>query len=179
MTFQVDLSDETLFGNDAGEDESPEILASYFVDQDEFSRFLRPTTKLSIARAKKGMGKSALLSKFAFDRAQSGEEVIVRLVGSQVIGETIPSFSTFLEAQSYWVKQICSRINGALGAKIGFAFSDTSMALVESAELTGLRERSLAGALLSRIKSKSIPIEVTAAGSPDPAILLSRALAGC
>lgn len=176
MTVQLDLSDETLFGNDAGEDENPDILASYFVDQDNFSRFLRPTIKLSIARAKKGMGKSALISKFAYDRSLDGEEIIVKLVGSQLIGDSIPIFSTFLEAQSYWVRQICSRINAALGAKIGFAFSDTTMALVESAEITGLRERSLAGALLSRIKSKNIPIELTSAQAPDPATLLSRAL---
>jgi hypothetical protein len=177
MTFQIDLSDETLFGNDAGEDESPDILASYFVNQDNFARFLRPTVKLSVARAKKGMGKSALLSKFAYDRAQDPDEIIVRLVGSQLIGDTIPEFSTFLEAQSYWVRQICSRVNASLGAKIGFAFSDTSMALVESAEMTGLRERSLAGALLSRIKARNIPIEITSASAPDPATLLSRGLA--
>ncbi|GFE75388.1 P-loop ATPase, Sll1717 family [Novosphingobium sp. TCA1] len=176
MTIQLDLSDETLFGNDAGEDESPEILASYFIDQENFTRFLKPTVKLSIARAKKGMGKSALISKFAYDRAQDGEEIIVKLVGSQLIGDSIPIFSTFLEAQSYWVRQICSRINAALGAKIGFAFSDTTMALVESAEITGLRERSLAGALLSRIKSKNIPIEITSTKEPDPATLLSRAM---
>ena len=92
--FKIDLADETLFGNDAGEDESPEILASYFVDQAAFSRFLRPTNKLSVARAKKGMGKSALLSKFAYDRGEEGEEIVVRLVGSQLIGDRIPEFST-------------------------------------------------------------------------------------
>lgn len=176
MTLCLDLADETLFGNDAGEDESPEILASYFIDQPDFARFLRPSTKLAIARAKKGMGKSALISKFAYDRKQEGDQIIVKLVGSQLISEVIPAFSTFLEAQSYWVRQICSRINSALGAQIGFAFSDTSMALVESAEITGLRERSLAGALLSRIKVKQIPIEITTAKAPDPATLLARGL---
>ena len=176
QSTRLDLADETLFGNDAGEDESPEILASYFVNQSAFSKFLRPTTKLSIARAKKGMGKSALLSKFAYDRTDQGEPIVIKLIGSQLIGEEIPDFSTFLEAQSYWIRQICSRINAALGSTIGFAFSDTSMALVESAELTGLRERSLAGALLSRIKTKHIPIEITTALAPDPATLLQRAL---
>lgn len=176
MPIRINLSDETLFGNDAGEDESPEILASYFVDQASFEKFLRPATKLSIARGKKGMGKSALLSKFSFDRSETGEKIIVKLVGSQLIGEKIPEFSTFLEAQSYWVRQICSRINAALGTQIGFAFTDTSMALVEAAEVTGLKGRSLVGALLSRIKSQSIPITTVAPSATQPDTLLSRAL---
>lgn len=50
------------------------------------------------------------------------------------------------------------------------------MSLVESAEITGLRERSLAGALLSRIKTKGIPISITTATAPDPSALLARAL---
>jgi hypothetical protein len=33
------LDDGTLFGNDAGEDEPAEILASYFVDQNAFDHF--------------------------------------------------------------------------------------------------------------------------------------------
>jgi hypothetical protein len=33
----INLDDGTLFGNDAGEDEIPDVLASYFVDQRAFN----------------------------------------------------------------------------------------------------------------------------------------------
>lgn len=177
MNVKFDLQDGTLFGNDAGEDETPEILASYFVDQRVFSPFLNKNGRFYVARAKKGMGKSALLSKFAWDRQEESEPIVIKLIGSQVIDEKIPAFSSFLEAQAYWIRNLCSQINSNIGATIGFAFSDTAMSLVEAAEVSGLRERSLLSGLLSRIKVKSIPIEITTSKSPNPAALLERALA--
>lgn len=50
------LDDGTLFGNDAGEDEPAEILASYFVDQRAFRPFLNQSIRYSVAKSKKGMG---------------------------------------------------------------------------------------------------------------------------
>jgi hypothetical protein len=76
------------------------------------------------------------------------------------------------------VSQICTRINAALGSAIGFAFTDTQIALVEAAEITGLKERNLIGSLLSRIKVKSFPIELLSSKASDNAeSLLKRASA--
>lgn len=175
-SLQVQLDDPTLFGNDAGEDELPEILASYFVDTNQFSPFLNAKNNFCVARAKKGMGKSALLSKFAYDLEESGEPVIIRLVGSQLISDSIPVFSNFLEAQNYWIRSICSKINAHLGNEIGFSLNDTAMSLMESSEFSGIKGRSLIKALLSRIKTKYIEIEPSNPALGDSHALLTRAL---
>ena len=174
----LDFRDGTLFGNDAGEDELPEVLASYFVGQPAFLPFLSVSNRLHIARSRKGMGKSALLSKLNFDLLENDPlAIVVRSTGSQLSGSSIPEFSNLLEAQSYWVSRISSRINMELGTKVGFAFSDTQMSLVEAAELSGLKERNFIGALLSRIKIKKLPIEILEpTRQPNPDLLLQRAI---
>ena len=123
-SMSLALDDGTLFGNDAGEDEPAEILASYFVDQNAFRPFLNRSVRYCVARSKKGMGKSALLSKFAYDLAdrESDDDLVIRVIGSQVTSGDIPLFNSFLDAQAFWVRAICSKINAALGTKIGFAF---------------------------------------------------------
>ena len=64
--MDVRLDDRSLFfGNDAGEDENEAVLMSYFVDRPDFLEFLNPSTRLWIAPARKGMGKSALLVRLA------------------------------------------------------------------------------------------------------------------
>ncbi len=173
--FRFDFDDDTLFGNDAGEDEDLDVLASYFVDQPAFRLFLDRKSRLGIAPSRKGMGKSALISKLNFDLI--GDDVlIVRLTGSQLAGSNIPEFGSLLEAQNYWVNQMCLRVNAALGSAIGFAFTDTQMSLVEAAELSGLKERNLIGSLLSRIKTSKIPIEIMAPSPVENAeALLKRA----
>ncbi len=162
--FQLNFQDGTLFGNDAGEDEQPDVLASYFVDQFAFAPFLDRSVKLQIARSRKGMGKSALLSKLNYDLelVDSNRVLVVRTTGTQLIDGPIPLFQNLLEAQNYWISHICSRINASLGAKIGFAFSDTQMSLVETAEISGLKGKNLIGSLISRMRSSKIPIEIIA-----------------
>lgn len=174
----LQLDDGALFGNDAGEDEPAEILASYFVDQPAFSPFLSQKNRFCMAKSTKGMGKSALLSKFAYDLAgrEADDDLVIRVIGSQITSDAIPNFSSFLDAQAFWVRAICSKINAALGAKIGFAFSDTQMALVEAAEVSGLKAKNLIGSLIARIKTSHIPIEVVAAPAIDPHALLDRAM---
>ena len=121
------------------------------------------------------MGKSALLSKLNFDLDSSDSNIlVVRTTGAQLIDGQIPDFQNLLEAQNYWVSHICSRINAAIGSKIGFAFSDTQMSLVEAAEISGLKQRNLVGSLLNRIRISKIPIEVIAAKKSDNADELLR-----
>lgn len=49
------------FGNEAADDAGPDEIASYFVEQETFHKYLSPTNRLLIATARKGVGKSALL----------------------------------------------------------------------------------------------------------------------
>jgi hypothetical protein len=175
--MDFNLYDGTLFGNDAGEDEIPDVLASYFVDQPSFSEFFDRRARLRVARSRKGMGKSALLSKLAFDLDRDLERpLIVRVTGANLIGIAKPENFEHLPLQNYWTKVICARVNYEIGKTVGFAFGDRNMALVESAEIAGFRERNIVGALISRIRSSKIPIETKISEYSNHEELLKRAL---
>lgn len=57
----INLKDKKLFGNEAGEDESLEVLNSYYIDHRDFECFFDVDEKLSIVSARKGMGKSVIV----------------------------------------------------------------------------------------------------------------------
>ncbi len=175
--LQIDFADGALFGNDAGEDELPEVLDSYFVDQPGFRDFLSRKRPFQIARSRKGMGKSALLSKLAFDlERDTPEPLVIKTTGGRLIGILEPSYKSYLQCQNYWMRVICARINYELGKTVGFAFSDNDMALVESSEIAGFKERNIIGALIKRVKSSKIPIEVNLSETNNHEELLTRAL---
>jgi hypothetical protein len=153
---ELKLGDKTLFGNDAGEDEDIEVLTSYFVNQPAFDDFLDSSVRLQVARARKGMGKSALLSKFAHDLAGlPTTPLIVHVVPSTLTGMLEPpdtENSTILE--NYWKQVICRAVGFEIAKAIGFAYRDDAITLVENAELAGFKGRSLIGALTSRLLGK-------------------------
>ncbi|WP_373408825.1 P-loop ATPase, Sll1717 family, partial [Vibrio jasicida] len=172
--LELDFYDD-IFGNDAGEDELPEILSSYFIDKPIFKDFFNPRNRFNIVRAKKGMGKSAMLSKFSWDRGQEPEDsIVISLTGSDLL-----SFGSFqgtdhLTLQSEWKKAISARINLELANHIGFAWTDSQMAVVEASELAGYKGKNLVGSLLSRIKVKKLPIELIQSKAANSDALLSR-----
>lgn len=175
LDIELDFYDETLFGNEAGEDEDPQVLSSYFITKTKFNKFLAKNRNFGIARARKGMGKSSLLSKLAYDVSNTDPRAIV----ITVTGADLLSYGSFydndhLKLQNEWKKALSTRINYELGNKIGFAWTDSQMALVEASELVGYKGRNLLGSLLSRIKSKKIPIEITTPKTPDSSALLER-----
>ncbi|MBT7298348.1 MAG: hypothetical protein HN849_02485 [Victivallales bacterium] len=175
---QLNLAAGELFGNDAGEDERPEILSSYFVDQPAFSPFLDPDEMLRIGMSRKGMGKSALLSKLAYSLPRSTEgvkHVVIQTTGADLAGlGTFPE-PDFALLQNYWKQILCARINLELGKRIGVAFGDTRMALVENAEISGFRGKNLVGSLIARLSSDKIPLKVTARKAENHLELLKRA----
>jgi Mrp family chromosome partitioning ATPase len=65
------------FGNEAGDDADPEELATYFVEQPTFAKFLATSYKILVATAKKGVGKSALLQWAAYNIAQKDPAALV------------------------------------------------------------------------------------------------------
>ncbi len=148
----IDLTDNALFGNDAGEDEDPDVLAAYFVESENFRLFHDQRAKLQVARARKGMGKSTLLSKFAYDLTNRYKyKIVIQATGADFIGfENIPphDFSAHIHK---WRELICSRISAELAKQIGFASNDTEVTMVESAEIDGYKGRNLLGCLLARV----------------------------
>lgn len=166
----LNFKDATLFGNDAGEDESIEVLASYFVDHPDFGIFFDRTVRFRVARSKKGMGKSALLSKLAYDLSTEPSLLVLKLAGSDftALGEFSSEDPSVIISQ--WQQAICSRINLELGSRISVAFSDTRMMMVEAAEISGYKGRNLVGALLSRIKSKKLELVSPVKGDQTQAL---------
>ena len=178
---KIQLNDKSLFGNDAGEDEDESVLVSYFVDQPAFSDFLDTTVRLQVARGRKGMGKSALLVRFAHDLKTLPEPpIVLHLVPSSLVAlREPPSTENAVLLENYWKQVICGAINMELANQIGFAWTDEQMALVETAEISGFKGRNIFGALISRVISKIsiggvIDISNAPKTAPNQEQLLSR-----
>lgn len=150
-----DLISKDLFGNDAGEDELPTILNSYFVEKPIFPIFYENSVKFSIAESKKGIGKSTLLRKTHFIKDEEKETFI----SSYVKGADIEPFCDFTKISpnryiNSWQQGICSLINNLVGSKLKFGFDSTKLDIISDAEIMGFRKKSLFNALLKRYEIK-------------------------
>jgi len=174
-----DLNDPELFGNEAGDDEDIEILNSYFLDKPEFANFYAANTKLAFVRSRKGVGKSALLKKTLYNRLESAsDELCIYVKASDLIALQDVKHSTPDELIYGWQQRICTQINRELGAALNLGFTDDTIALIESAELSGFRNRNLVGALIDRLQIKGLGAEIERRRVPagDAHALLQRVL---
>lgn len=180
--MNVDLTDERLFGNDAGDDEDETALNFYFYERPEFLRFYDRSNALRIVKARKGTGKSALLRRTeSVARQGSPDDLFVICKGPEIF----PDFSIEKNATNpvlAWQQSICARINRELGAKIKVAMTDDEMSLVEASEIDSFRGRNLVSALSDRLLKKlpipGIEAERTRLPIGDEVQLLSRYAAG-
>lgn len=175
----IDLKDKNLFGNEAGEDEDPKVLNSYFIDHEDFEDFFDKSRKLSIVSARKGMGKSALLSRLEHKLQHEeayGNPIIVRVKGNDLLG--LGDFSGKDQAylESYWRQIVCKRVILEIGTRIGFALSSNEMSVIEVSELEGLKSKNIVGGLISRVVGKipGLSAEVKASIPNDLGMLLSN-----
>lgn len=167
------LNDE-VFGNEAGEDEDPEYLDSYFVEKPSFQRFWDLRQKFAVVRARKGLGKSALLAKSEYDKKDSDPNAIVIYVKGSDLSEYFkPESHDPNVLINSWQKAICALINLEIGRRIKMAISDTSIMLVENSELAGYRGRNLVGCLLDRLVTR-FPVSTKKISSTNPSMLLYR-----
>lgn len=174
-----DLISPDLFGNEAGDDEDLEILDSYFLEKPEFDQFFSPKTRLAFARSRKGVGKSALLKQSLYRRMKSGnDELLIYLKASDLIALQDIKATSPDELVYGWQQRICTQVNLQLGSTLQVGFTDDAMLLIESAELSGFRDRNLISALVDRLKIKGLgaDLERTRISSTNPEALLSRAL---
>lgn len=174
-----DLSDPELFGNEAGEDEDADVLASYFLQKPEFNRFYDKNKRLGFVRSRKGMGKSALLTYTQYEREKKDEgELLVFVRASDLFALQTINATTPAEMIFAWQQRICTRINLEIGTTLKLAFSDDSILLVESAELSNLRSKNLISALVDRLKIKGLGAEIDRQRPPigNSQALLSRIL---
>jgi hypothetical protein len=170
--LKIDLTSNELWGNEAGEDEGDEKLESYFLSKPEFAKFYSEKTKLLFVRAKKGLGKSALL-KHALNTCKNNnsDDIFLYIKGSDL--ETIQSIESLSPSDMIrgWQQRICTRINYEIGARLKYAFSDDKINLVERAELAGFKSRNILRCLIDRIKYK---VDIKTIPDGDSRALLQR-----
>lgn len=151
--LSINIKDKDLFGNDAGEDESINVLNSYYVDISDFDDFFDPSVRLNVVSARKGMGKSAMISRMT-SKLEDNNSLVIRVTGNALLG--LGNFQdqdqAFLE--NYWKQIICKKIILEIGSSIGFAITSDEMSMVEIAELEGMKSKNIIGGLISRVKGK-------------------------
>lgn len=177
--ININLKDKKLFGNEAGEDESLEILNSYYIDNNDFDDFFDIDENLSIVSARKGMGKSALLSRLEYklkNEIKYNHPIVIRVKGNDLLGlgKFCGEDHSYLE--NYWKQIICKQIIVEIGEKIGFALTSDEMSMVELSEIEGLKSKNFVGGLISRIMGKipGLNIEVKGFQPTDLKGLLQR-----
>ena len=154
----INLSDKDLFGNEAGEDEEIEILNSYYIEHEDLKDFNDIDVRLSVVSARKGMGKSSLLSRLDYllrTSDQYKDPIVVRVTGNTLLGMGDFKDKDQAYLENYWKQIICKKIIIEIGAAIGFAFTSDEMSMVEIAELEGMKSKNFVGGLLSRLKWKA------------------------
>lgn len=151
--MRPDFLDDELFGNEAGEDENKKRLLSYYLEKPENDIFFHSKRTLAFVRARKGVGKSALLSyaQYKLERTNP-KSLYVSVKASDLISiKSHPaSGASALEYTNYWQECLCTRIAIEIGRNIKVAVSDDSMMLVEMAELLGYKGRNIVNALCER-----------------------------
>jgi hypothetical protein len=149
-----------LFGNDAADLEQENLFFSYAVHRQELKQFLNADTPILIARAYKGEGKSALLRlvRAGIERAGT-EEIVIATIGPD-LSPPLESLDQDLWTRE-WKKNLLKRVAVEVGARLGVAFTDDAISLVEEAEASGFKRRALVSAIIERLKSQAVPIERT------------------
>ncbi|MEM7250878.1 MAG: hypothetical protein AAF493_05625 [Pseudomonadota bacterium] len=176
MSANVKLGDRKLWGNAAAEFEPLDVLDSYFVSQDSFGSFFDVDEPFLIARAPKGMGKSALIRECEhLRRSDNLDALVIFAKGSDLVAQRPLQELTRHEHIYDWQQRICMLINKHIGSQINMALNDDSMLLVETAELAGFKQRNLISALVDRLGGKLGDWgTLTKNDAPDHRALLER-----
>lgn len=174
--MREDFLDDELFGNEAGEDESRDRLLSYYLEKPQNAVFFSSKRPLAFVRARKGVGKSALLNYAAYKLEEKyPNSLFISVKASELISiKPHPSFdSSALEFTNYWQECLCARIAIELGKNIKFPTTDDSMMLVEMSELLGFKGRNIVSALCDRF-NQAIPQLVMEKKCPENAAELLK-----
>jgi len=151
MTYFQNIDYDEMFGNDSGENERDQALREYFVDLPEFKKFFNDKNELGIVRARKGMGKSAMLKVLSLRRKeQVPDDLVIFTTGNELIGMGDFTGKSQAYLENHWKQVICKRICVEIGRNINVAFTDLEMSMVEAAELEGFKNLNLLSALTER-----------------------------
>lgn len=171
--MRIDLSDESLFGNAAAEDELEDVFSSYAIERNEVRNFLNPERRIAITRAYKGEGKSALLRLVVLRLQKIVDTPIIVNLSAAAISPDIDIIDSDRWVRG-WKINILRRAVREIGATISNAFTDDEITLLEEAESNGFKARSFVSSLTDRLKSPAVPVERTRIGVKDPEEMLKR-----
>jgi hypothetical protein len=169
----IDITSKQLFGNEAGEDENEDVFKSYVVNRPEIGEFLSEDNSISIVRAYKGEGKSALLRLVALDLKKKPEPPIVIYIRATSISPELTDSDSDRWIRG-WKSSILRLAAKEIGKSISLAFSDDAISLVEEAEANGFKARNFVSVVVDRLKSSAIPIARERQGVGSPEQLLQR-----
>lgn len=150
--MREDMLDPELFGNEAGEDEDKKRLNDYYLEKNKNKIFYEADRKLGFVRARKGVGKSALLNYTAIKVEQLySNDIIINIKASELIALYPCNDFQPLEYANCWQQRICLRILNEIARNIRFAASDDAMKIIENAEIMGYKGKNIVSALSDRI----------------------------
>lgn len=149
----IDLTSQQLFGNDAAEDEGDDLFSAYALEREELKQFASNERKISIIRAYKGDGKSALLRLTQMRIKEDKEPQLVISAQSSMLAPALSSASPTPWIRA-WKNAILLRVAKEIGAHIGIAWTDDAMMLVEESEKSGFKEKNIITAILQRFQIK-------------------------
>lgn len=158
--MKIDITSKQLFGNEAGEDEDEKIFKSYAVTRSEISDFLSDENPISIVRAYKGEGKSALLRLVSLDLKKRPEPPVVIYISATSISPELTDTDSDRWIRG-WKTSILKLAAKEIGKSISIAFSDNAISLVEEAEANGFKARNFVSTIVDRLKTSAIPLERT------------------
>jgi len=175
--MRIDITSAQLFGNEAGEDEDEVIFQSYAIRRPELANFLAQDVPISIVRAYKGEGKSALLRLVYLDLVAQNPAPVVLQVSANSISPEIDGVESDRWVRG-WKANILKQAAREIGKRIHLAFRDDAIALVEEAEASGFRSRNFVSSIADRLKTSAVPLERNRPPTANHQALLERYLAG-
>lgn len=151
MTYLDNVNYDAMFGNDSGENERDQALKEYFVEIPEFRKFFSDENELGFVRARKGMGKSAMLKVLSLRRKEiNPDDLVIFTTGNELMGMGDFTGKSQAYLENHWKQVVCKRICVEVGRKINFALTDLEMSMVEAAELEGYKDLNILSALTER-----------------------------
>lgn len=156
-----DLLNPELFGNEAGEDEDKKRLTDYYLEKEKNKLFHDANRRLGFVRARKGVGKSALLNYSAYKvEERYKDDIVISIKASELI--TLYECDDYqpLQYTNCWQQRIYIRILNEIAKNLKFPISDDSMKIIESAEIMGYKGKNIIFALLDRISLRIDKISI-------------------
>jgi hypothetical protein len=115
------------------------------------------------------------LTRIKLDGGQP-DAIIINTIGPD-LSPQLDSTESEVWAKA-WKKSILKLIASEFGSRIGVAFNDDAISLVEEAEANGFKKRSILSAVFDRLSSGVVDMKRQRIGIADPEALLKRYLEG-